>query len=65
MNTEITKIPAQNKTFINLSKTDWTNFAAEVEEHFSNASLNNVVHKSEKFFRKVLKKAAKHCIPSG
>ena len=65
MSTEISKVPAQNKTFINFNKADWTKFTAETEEHFSKASLNNGVHKSEKFFRKTLNNAAKHCIPSG
>ena len=65
ISSEITKIPSENKTYINFNKADWTGFYNFTEDFFSKATLNNNVHVSEKLFRNTLNKAAKKFIPAG
>ena len=65
MTSEIKRIKSTNRTYINFSKANWPQFTKYTEEKFSTAHINSNVHNSEKFFRKVLNKAAKQFIPAG
>ena len=65
ISTAIKQIKSDKKTYINFRKADWTNFERETEEAFSTAPHTDDVHASERFFRKVLQRAAKRNIPTG
>ena len=65
LTTQIRKISAANRTFINFNKADWEKFQTYTEEIFSTVTLIENTHKSEKFFRDTFNKATKLFIPAG
>ena len=62
---ELRRERSRNRTYINFQKANWEEFKAHTENVFSTARPVTDVHKSEKFFRKTLQKAAKLHIPAG
>ena len=65
LETQIKKIPAPNKTYINLKKANWNGFLNFTENVFNNTPLIDDPHKGEKVFRNTLNNAAKKFIPAG
>lgn len=62
---EVKKTKSANRTFINFRKADWKGFRNYTESIFSRAEEVTDVHKSEKYFRSVVQRAAKKFIPTG
>ncbi len=65
INGEFIRHKSANRTFINFAKADWSGFKEFTENAFLLAPAVRDVHKSEKFFRKTVQKAAKRFIPAG
>ena len=65
LSVEIKKIKSENRVFMNFKKADWNRFNKYTEKHFSRLRTVTDVHKSEKYFRKIVNKAAKKFIPAG
>ena len=62
---EMKKIKSENRTYINFYKADWKGFQKFTENIFSKQRNVRDVHKSEKYFRRTVVKAAKRFIPNG
>jgi len=65
LTSEMSKQKSEHKKYINFAKADWDGFKRYTEEVFRTARPVTNVHKSEKYFRKTLSKAAKKYIPAG
>ena len=63
--TDIERIKAPKRTYINFKKADWESFRNYIEEKLQQIPLTDNVHKSEKQIRTTIQRAAKRFIPAG
>ena len=65
LQTTATSSPARHRTYINITKADWTGYRQEIERKLSSRHLPTDYQKDEKLFRATLLRAASHHIPTG
>ena len=56
---------SDRRTFVNFDKANWEDFTKLTEEEFSKSRKPTDVQKGEKWFRKIVNKVSKLCIPQG
>lgn len=65
INTSITKVGSNHKTYINFGKSDWNKFHEYTEKQFENLLPPDNVYFAEKTFRSILDKGRKLAFPAG